>query len=146
MLTTGVEGGGGGGGLSSSEIATVAVAAVELTSYKTPSVTVTVTEPSTSSVLSPVVEIVSVAEPVVGIVTVREPVVTPKLPEAVTFTVTVAAADGAGEADNVNDAELPSVTAEPATMLTTGVEGGGGGGLSSSEIATVAVPDVESTS
>jgi len=88
---------------------------------------------------------VSVAEPVVGIVTVRDPVVTPKLPEAVTFTVTVSAADGAGEADTVNDAEPPSVTPEPAAMLTTGVDGGGGG-LSSSEIATVAVPDVESTS
>jgi len=94
-----------------------------------------------------VVATVSVAEPVVGIVTVREPVVTPKLPDAVTFTVTVSAADGAGEADTVNDAELPSVTPEPATMLTTGVEGGGGGGgLSSSEIATVAVAAVELTS
>jgi len=90
---------------------------------------------------------VSVAVPEVPIVTVREPVVTPKLPDAVTFTVTVSTVDGAGEADSVNDAELPSVTAEPATTLTTGVEGGGGGGgLSSSEIATVAVPDVESTS
>jgi len=73
-----------------------------------------------------VVATVSVAEPLVGIVTVREPVVTPKLPEAVTFTVTVSAADGAGEADTVNDAELPSVTSLPAAMLTVGTVGATG--------------------
>jgi len=73
-----------------------------------------------------VVATVSVAEPLVEIVTVRDPVVTPKLPEAVTFTVTVRSAVGAGEADTVNEALLPSVTALPAAMLTVGTVGATG--------------------
>ena len=102
---------------------------------------VVVTEPSVSSVVSPVVDTVRVAVPLVGMVTVRLPVVTPKLPDAVTFTVTVSELDGVGLAVRVNEAALPSVTSLPAVILTTGV-----GGLSSSVMFTVAEAAVESTS
>ena len=138
MLMVGVT----GGGSSSSETATVAALFVPETVYPVPVDNVAVTEPSGSSVLSSVVITMNVALPDAGIVTVSAPVVTPKLPFSETVRLTVNAEVGFGVAVTVNVASLPSVTADPAAIVITGVTTGGS---SLSDTATVAALADEDT-
>ena len=85
-----------------------------------PVFTVAVTDPSASSALSSLVEMVSVALPVVGMLTVCEPVVTPKSPLWATLTLTNRADAGTGLAVTVKVALPPSVMSFPAAMLISG--------------------------
>ena len=98
------------------------------------------TEPLGSSASSSVVPSVSVALPLVGIVTVREPVVTPKSPPAVTVTLTVSGADGAGVAESVKVTFPPSSPPAVPLMFTSGA-----GGSSLSATLTLAVPPAPET-
>ena len=78
------------------------------------------TDPSRSSASSSTVAIVSVAVPPVPTLTVRDPVLTPKSPSAVTVTLTVSGADGAGDANSVKVASWPSSPLVAPLMFTSG--------------------------
>ena len=102
-----------------------------------PPESVAVTEPSGSSVSSPVVLIVKDLEPLVGTVTLWVPALTPKAPVADTATLTLNAECGVGLAVTVKPASAPSVTSPSETMLNSGT--------SSSDTATVAEPALDDT-
>ena len=95
-----------------------------------------VIDPLSSSALSFVVGTENVTLPEVGTVTVRDPVVAPKSPTALIFTPTSKPADGAGLADTVNTASVPSVTSLPPEIDTTG----SGSPESSFSISTLTEP------